>query len=152
MAETSQNGGDSSSKTGIPTGLNRIKTRPVLKDPLSSKLTGFKGLYMCSSVYVCLCVCLFVCSLFHIDDSPDCVYVSQGCICKSVYELLVVVCCTVIVQFFCLRIHSLRCLCILIWLAVLTRYKIVSIAKNVLICFPIFALTIIVFEKSEFIS
>lgn len=44
--ETSPNGGDSSSKTGIPTGLNRIKTRPVssLKDPLSSKLTGFKGM------------------------------------------------------------------------------------------------------------
>ncbi|KAL8130848.1 hypothetical protein AgCh_006964 [Apium graveolens] len=44
MAETSQNGGDSASRTGIPTGLNRIKTRPVLKDPLSSKLTGFKGM------------------------------------------------------------------------------------------------------------
>lgn len=62
MAETSQNGGDSSSRTGIPTGLNRIKTRPVLKDPLSSKLSGFKGLYICVSLYVCIgmFMCLFV--------------------------------------------------------------------------------------------
>ncbi|XP_017247652.1 probable serine/threonine protein kinase IRE4 isoform X2 [Daucus carota subsp. sativus] len=38
MAETSPHGGESSPKTAIPNGLNRIKTRPL------SKLTTFKGM------------------------------------------------------------------------------------------------------------